>query len=395
MSNPLIQRYRYSTMRPKQFWIYVTIYICIVLLVVSLNYSGYKYQTFFEDIVKFHRGLYYQFLIFQTMILFVWSAYNSGSAIKEEILNKSFDFFRMLPLSAYKKAFGILLGKNLVVFLFGAINFVFLTYFGLRGGVNINLQGQIILIIVSVTILANSVALLSSINPAKKSKSSGVIFILLAVFFVMPMVINGIIALSFVDELESYSVYFFRMKIPILLLISFIALYFSCWAFKGIFRKFTYEQEPLFTRKGAVLFLLGYIFVAAGLCYNYISEMENDAVHLYWFLTLVPIFLVPLGSLRSLDRYIEYSRFIQGRSDSGEMGFISVLLYSNLALTFVLFAIWAVSAMAACLLAKYAAVGFILGLYNVFILFSSYLFLVLLLELNVIYNPLPRESGFF
>ena len=173
-NNPLIQRYRYSILRPKQFWVYVSIYISIILLIVFINYTGYKYQTFFESITAFYESLYYQFLTFEVIILFLWSAYNSGSAIKEEILNKSFDFFRMLPLPAYKKALGILIGKNLVVFLFAAINLVLLIYFGLSGKVNINLQGQILLIFLSITILVNTTALLASINPAKKKKSSSI-----------------------------------------------------------------------------------------------------------------------------------------------------------------------------------------------------------------------------
>ena len=151
--NPIIQRYRYSTLRPKQLWIYVTIYISIILLIVFINYSAYKYQDSFEDITEFYKSLFYQFLAFQVIILFVWSAYNSGSAIKEEILNKSFDFFRMLPLPAHKKAFGILIGKNLVVLLFAAINLAFLIYFGLAGKISINLQGQILLILISITII--------------------------------------------------------------------------------------------------------------------------------------------------------------------------------------------------------------------------------------------------
>ena len=142
VSNPLIQRYRYSALRPKQFWVYVTIYISIILLLVSINYSGYKYQTFFGDITEFYKSLYYQFLTFQVLMLFIWSAYNSGSAIKEEILNKSFDFFRMLPLPAHKKAIGILIGKNLLVLLFGAINLAFLIYFGLAGKINIICKGK-------------------------------------------------------------------------------------------------------------------------------------------------------------------------------------------------------------------------------------------------------------
>lgn len=393
VNNPLIQRYRYSTLRPKQFWIYVTIYISIILLIVFINYSSYKYQTFFKDITEFYESLYYQFLTFQVIILFIWSAYNSGSAIKEEILNKSFDFFRMLPLPAYKKALGILIGKNLVVLLFGAINLVLLIYFGLAGEININLQGQVLLILISITILANSTSLLSSINPAKKSKSSGIVLILLAVFFLVPMMINAVVALSSVDELERYPVYFFKIKIPILLLISLIALYLSCWVFKGILRRFTHEQEPLLTRKGALLFLLGYIFIVVGLYYAYIPEERPELIYSYWLITLIPILLIPLGSLRNLDKYIEYSRFIQSQPNSRKTGLVPIVMYSNLALAIALFVIWTASSIGTTFFAEYAAMKLGSNLYNIFILLTCYLFLVLLLELYVVYKPASNKIG--
>jgi hypothetical protein len=388
-SNPLIQRYRYSTLRPRQFWIYVTIYISIILLIVSINYSGYKYQTFFEDITELYKSLYYQFLTFQVIILFIWGSYNSNSAIKEEILNKSYDFFRLLPLPAHKKALGILIGKNLVVLLFGVINLVLLVYFGLAGGINVNLQGQILLVLISITVFANSTALLSSINPAKKSKSSGIVFIVLAIFFLVPMMMNAIEALSSTAELERYQVYFLKIKIPILLLISLIAIYFSCWVFKGILRRFTHEQEPLFTRKGALLFLLGYIFIAVGLYYNYIPKERSELIYTYWLLTLIPVLLIPLGSLRNLDKYIEYSRFLQSQPKSKK----TIVMYSNLALAIALFAIWTVSSIGAIFFAENAAMKLGSNLYNIFVLLTCYLFLALLLEMYVVYNPASNKIG--
>lgn len=392
-NNPLIERYRYSTLRPRQFWVYFTIYISIILLIVFINYSGYKYQTFFKDLTGFYKSLYYQFLTFQVIILFIWSAYNSGSAIKGEILNKSFDFFRMLPLPAHKKAFGILIGKNLVVLLFAAINLLLLIFFGIAGNININLQGQILLILLSITFLANLTSLLSSTNPRKKSKSSGIVFILLVVFFLVPIMINAVGILTSIDELQNYTVHFFKIKIPILLLISFIALYFTCWLFKGILRRFTYEQEPLFTRKGALLFLLGYIFMVIGLYYTYIPKVRAELIYSYWFITLIPILLIPLASLRNLDNYIEYSRFIQSRSNPRKRGAFSILMYSNLPLAIALFALWAICSIGTTFFADYSDMKLLPNLYNIFILLTCYLFLVLLLELSAVYTPVSNKIG--
>lgn len=387
MENPIIQRYRYSTLRPKQLWIYVTIYITITLLMILLNYSAYKYQDFFRDITDFYRSLFYQFLTFQIILLVVWGAYNSGSAIKEEISNDSYDFFRMLPLSAYKKAFGILIGKNLVVFLFAAINLVFLIYFGLSGTINIRLQWQLLFTLISITILANLILLLSSIRPAKKGKGAGIIPILFFVFFLFPMMMNVITSLASADGLENRIVYFFNMEIPILLLVSFIALYFSGWLFKGILRRFTCEQESLFTKKGAVLFLLGYIFIVIGLYYHHIPVEISAVVYSCWLVTLMPVLLIPAASLRQFDNYIEFSRGLQKR----EATKFSFLSYSNLSLAIILFAIWAVSSIGVTIFAKHPEMPLLPNLYNIFILLTSYLFLALLLELYVVYTPASNK----
>jgi hypothetical protein len=207
------------------------------------------------------------------------------------------------------------------------------------------------------------------------------------------MMIPAVIALSSVDELEHYPVYFFKIKIPILLLISLIALYFSCWIFKGILRRFTHEQEPLFTRKGALLFLLGYIFIAVGLYYTYIPKERSELIYTYWLLTLIPVLLIPLGSLRNLDKYIEYSRFIQSRPKSRKTGLVPIVMYSNLALAIALFAIWTTSSTGAIFFAECAAMKLGSNLYNIFVLLTCYLFLVLLLEMYVVYNPASNKIG--
>jgi hypothetical protein len=197
---------------------------------------------------------------------------------------------------------------------------------------------------------------------------------------------------SSIDELEHYPVYFFGIEIPILLLNSFIALYLSCWTFKGILRRFTREQEPLFTRKGAILFLLGYIFVAIGLYYTYIKQ-EATSIYAFWYTTLLPVLLIPLGSVRGLDNYIEYSRNFQSKTASGKTSIVSLLMYSNLSLAAGLFAIWAVASIGANFLADYADIKPVSALYNIFILLTGCLFLVLLLELYVVYKPVSGKIG--
>jgi len=173
LNNALIRRYRYSLMRPRQLWVYITIYVSVVALILFINYTAYKYQEILSQYTSFFTSVCYQFLVFQTLLLCLVGARNSGAAIKEEVIGKSYDFFRMLPISAGRKTVGILVGKNLVVILLGAVNFVLIIIFGLLGDVSGSLLKQGFFSLVSMAILANSLALLASINPKSQRKRGG------------------------------------------------------------------------------------------------------------------------------------------------------------------------------------------------------------------------------
>ena len=123
-------------MRPRQFWIYMTIYISTLLMIFLINYSGYKNEVMYSTAADLFKSLYYQFLVLQIIVLWIWGSFNSGSAIRDEVFDKTYDFFRMLPLSARLKAAGIMVGKNLIVILLGVCNFVLLVVFGIAGNLN-------------------------------------------------------------------------------------------------------------------------------------------------------------------------------------------------------------------------------------------------------------------
>ena len=132
-NNPLIRRYRYSLMRPRQLWIHLTIHVSIIILLLYINYIAYEYQGIYENTTKLFLSICYQFLILQLIILWIWGAINSGSAITKEITGNSYDFFRMLPISAGKKTIGILVGKNLIIMLLAIIDFILIIVFGKLG----------------------------------------------------------------------------------------------------------------------------------------------------------------------------------------------------------------------------------------------------------------------
>lgn len=390
LKNPLIQRYRYSILRPSHLLVYVTIYISVVVLLLFINYTLYKHQDTFHSPQELCKGIYFQFLAFQVIILWIWGAFSSASAVKEEITGKTYDFFRMLPLAAHQKTIGILFGKNLVVLLLAAINCLFLIFFGSIGGLSVNLQIQTFLVLFSITLLVNSIALLSSINPAQKTKKMNVLAFILLCFFLGSFLMAPLSGLSEIEGLEAVLARFYVIEIPALILVGLIALYFSCWAIKGTLRKFTLEDEPLFTRKGALLFMMGFEFILLGLLYHYLGKGETDISYIYWIISLLAVLAIPFGALRSFDKYLEYSGLIREKTGSNVNAISRILPHSNISLALGLFVIWSAGSVAVILISR---MEFLQGLYRIWILFSYYIFLMLLLELNILYKPLSRKIG--
>ena len=131
--------------------------------------------------------------------------------------------------------------------------------------------------------------------------------IVLLGFFFAPFVIGVLGNLSETEGLEVVKAWFFEIELAVLILIGLIAFYFSCWAIKGILRKFTREDEPLFTRKGAFLFLLGFELILLGLVYHYLGNRDIEVSYLYWTISWIAVFAVPLGALRSLTSTLNTS----------------------------------------------------------------------------------------
>jgi hypothetical protein len=392
-ANPLIDRYRCTLLRPAQFWIYISIYAAILALLFFINFAGYQTSELFEEIQALYASLYFQFLVLQVFVFIFWTAYNSGSAIRAEISNNSYDFFRMLPLSASKKALGILIGKNLVALLLGGINFLLMLVFGTLGGINSLLQLQVFVTMISLALFSNSLALLISINSAKRkgSRNTGIFSIIFIVLFVLPIAANGLFALSEIDELQGYPIDFYSLGVPVLVLITLLALHFSAWAFAGIIRKFTKEEQPLFSRPGAFLFLLAYDFIMLGLISPHFQK-GLGAVYGFWVAVFVPILIIPLGSMRSLSSYFEHTGTLKTRNWSAKHPAVSMFAFSNFSLGLGLFGIWAALAITTGISVSDGVVG--VGLRSVAVFFSFYLFLLLLLELYVLLSPRYPMIGY-
>ncbi|MBN2181767.1 MAG: hypothetical protein JW715_07615 [Sedimentisphaerales bacterium] len=390
LNNPLILRYRYNLMRPRKFWIYVTVYVSVIILILLLNYIAYKQREMFTRPINFSRNVFLHLTVLQILVLCLLSAINSGSAIKQEVIGNSYDFFRMLPISASKKTIGILVGKNLIMLLFAAANFLLLTIFGIYRQINMLELMQNFFALICISLFINSTVLLSSINKISNKKSSNTAVIILLCLLLSPLLFRYFTAIDKLGEITSK---FYTIEMPSTILVGLVMLYFSCWSIAGILRKFTLEDEPLFSRIRAFLFMLGFEFVCLGLFYTYLTKENTTYIwpvnYLYWLISLLPVLLVPLGSLRRFDKYLEHSGLIQDKSGGKNM-MIRMLMYSNLSLGLGLFSIWIVGAVGTTLI---AGLKLLPCLHIILVLFSFYLFLFLLLELKVVYTSLSNKAG--
>ena len=378
-ANPLIERYRFSLLRPATFWIHITMYATIVGLILLINAAIYKVSGD-GDPQPYLSGLFAQFLILEIIILWVWASYNAGAALPGEITNRSYDFFKALPLAAHQKAAGIVVGTNLLVYLLGLFTCGALLVLGRLARIEITLQGQILFVVASVTLLFNAAALLGSIQPQKKPRrqTNPLVAMFMLMFFILPMGIQGIAACT-QHDIASVRVRFYGAEAPVLIVIALTVLYFSAWTVTGLLRKFTHEREPLFSPGGAFLFVFGFLAVAMGFLQPYLEPGNDTIVAIGWLVFFAPLVFVPGGALKDLNHYIEHARSVQGRPAA--VRWIALARYSNVALGLVLFATWAVFAFAAGLAANLPVARLVPHLV---VLMSFYAFYLLLGELYVL-----------
>jgi hypothetical protein len=385
LSNPLIRRYRRSLLRPSSLWIYLTIYVAVVFLMLFLNSVAERATIGLGRSSELFRNLYAQFLVMEAIILWVWAAYNSATAVKGEIANRTYDFFRLLPLSAMQKACGILIGRNLLALLFATASLAFVLLFGLLARIPPLLEGQIVFVLLAVALFVNSVVLLSSNTTSRnQAKTSTTIWILAAVF-VGPMFLGPVlmVAKAVADAPEAESMYasFYGIHVPILLLIGLIALYFGIWNLLGVIRKLTFEGEPLFSRKAALLFLFSYEIIAMGLLLPHMPDPSGTIYPLWFLMSVVPAALIPLGSMRTFDDYLEHW---------APPGPLVMFKQSNLTLHAGLFAIWVAFSVVPAVASKIDAMEFICHVTGIL---SFCMVLLLLLELYIVYQPVYAKIG--
>jgi len=393
LGNPLIRRYRYSLFRRSHLWVYLTIYTSVVLLLLFVNVSIRDLGGEAVAGGQFFRRLYHQFVMIEIVILWGWCTLNSKSALPDEVANKTYDFFRLLPLSALQKTLGILVGRNLLSLLFAVVTLGPMTLFGLLGGVDLPLQIQIVLVLLSIALCTNAVVLLSSsTSPKRQGKTGPGVWLLLMVlsipFFLGPF-FASLRELTQSYDTTTHRVAFYTIDVPLLPLIICVALYFGFWCVLGLLRKFTFEGAALFNRPGAVLFLLGYELLVLGL---FLPHLPGGAVPQYFLwlvVSLLAVVLIPVGSINDCGVYLERSGRPAAHAPDRNAPW-RLWRHSNLTLGLGLLAVWIVFFVVA---GRRSGVSPRQLAQDTVTLLSFYALLLLLLEVYVVYEPVFGKMG--
>ena len=397
-NNPLLQRYRFSQLRPKQIGIYGFIYVAIVSIILLSNYTIFttlKPLLFGQVELPFtlSQAVFYQFLGLQVIILWVWASYNSGTSLTREILNKSYFFFKLLPITALQKAFGVLLGTNLIAYTFAGLNVVMLVLFAYLGKIKPIRFSYYLLGIVAIAGVLNTLTLLLSINPNAKSRRRFGTLIIIGGAIWMIMTIMGILFASGrvrARNVEDIVVDFFSLKLPGIPLFSLMLFYFTGWILIGIMRKFRYERESLFTPLGSLLFTLSFEVMTTGVFWSYLplkSSLYGHRILCFWILLLIN-----MGTLKHVGRYFEAIRRIRERSTSTLLILLRFFRHTTLCWGICLFGIWTAFFVGLSSMTSLSVSEMLFPLVN---LFSFYLFFMVLLEFFVLYRHLHLSIKVF
>lgn len=392
-ANSLIRRYRFSQFRPQQLTIFGILYGCILSLVFFINISIYRLGEAFMSLSGLYESMFIQFAVMQILLMWLLMPMNCSSAIQKEIADKSFDFFRMLPISSYDKATGILVGRNLFNLIIAGVNLVFCLIFGVLAEISPALLVQLLLLLLCFSLSLNVASLLSSILSFKKAKSNVLALVLLAVFGFGP-VMGGLYEAVDDGDIQAVKIHFINIEVPILYLISAYVLVAAIWLFVGILRRFSFEYQSLCSRKGAIFLMTTYLLLLYGIFHHFLFEASGsfeyyqpEPFSIFYVLGLLPLAVIPLFSMRTFDRYIEITR----TSNPQDGLLFKLFFHSNMFLGIILFALWALTMNILCVVTnsgvfEYAALSILLLI--------CYLVLLCLVELYTLYVPSSGKIGY-
>lgn len=386
--NPIIRRYRFSQLRAQQISIFGSVYAAIVLLILFVNISVYRYGDGYESLTDLYKGLFIQFTIMELLLLWLVIPASTSNVVAREINDKSFDFFRMLPLSAAQKAWGILIGRNIFSLIIAAVNLGVCLILSVLVGFKTELIIQMVVLLLAVSAAVCMFGLLMSVMSYKKARVTSIPVLIAVGFFLFGPVMGMLVGIVEKGGLDDVKIGFFSLRMPALYLISLLEAMTCIWAYVGTLRRFTFEYESLFSRMGARLFVIYFIAMIYGLFFEYLyCSTPERYMAAFWCMSLLPVVIVPPCAVFSYDKYLEITR--KSRGTDGLWG--RLIAGSNVVLGISLYAIWLAAAL---FVGLSSSVSIERLLWFAAMTLSAYIVILALLELYVTWKPKNDKVGY-
>jgi len=389
IDNPIFQRHVRAQFRAHQLWITMAIYGA-ALLVIALVCLAPSELTNAASIRSAARRACRLFLTLESFVLLLWAPYRSGTALRHEIAARSYDFFRMLPLSAREKTLGIVLGRNLLPFLLALFTLLLLAIAARFAGLSLFFLAQWLAAIAALSALFCFAMLMVSTGQMERRLGIGSIDVLLVAPLLAMLWLLGIGSLA-VNQTAMrlpetmlqthHRVPFFTLQVPDLLLSALLAGVAAVWAYHGALRRFTKEREPLYSGWALVGLMLTWLLCVLGFYWPSLVQRDLHQLGIMWCVASLPLFMLPIGAMRDRDEYIEETRLTK-------TSFARLIAHSNLVVLLSPLVLWLAYIFFTSIAApELRAVLF----YTAVNAAAAWFFLVFLLELHVLYGGGDNE----
>jgi hypothetical protein len=269
--NPLIERYRNSHRHARTRGVLAGLYLVTLVLATIAAIPANVVDHFLDDRVLLTTRLYSELWLLQAG-LYLWAAINVSAAITKEVERKSYDFFRLLPLSARDKVIGLVVGANLPILTFLGINFAVATLVQPMSTRSVGFHLQLHALTAASGVLFCGFSLLSSLLARGVPQSSsanvarrGVIYLFL-LFGIWPLfAIMAHLSSTREDPHLSEAMPFFGLLLPASLVSLVVLGFASAWTYAASLRRLRFEMQAPFSRWGSSWFLASCCLVVLGL----------------------------------------------------------------------------------------------------------------------------------
>ncbi len=362
MNNPIIKRYSFSLFRRNSIIVASIIYISLIMLINTITFLYFVANMQSNtpiDVQKLAMTAYPWMLGLSVILLWGMASITPANIIFSQITKGSYDFFEILPLSGRTKATGLLIGTNLIYYPLAAISIILTIQYGMLGGVGPIQQLNILLLFLFGGLFCNTLSVLlcvSSTNLNKKQSKIGtnkngsiVGIIILALVFGIPIIGALSDSKQGINELLELKWNFYSFKISAILFISLAALYFAGWNFTGAARKLQDKTLPMFTRGGAVKYLISLQFILFGFFFNYLFrdsiEMSRfaGAFAIVLFFIMLAIYLATRRNKKRIIQSIDRIAITEKKPMS--VTILKIVNISNISEALILFTVWAIPAL--------------------------------------------------